>query len=135
MTRADSEYSVYKKRAIQKCFQWKLFTTLWHKQQGFRIPTDFWSFGVNRWFPAPFLFSDISIGFKRELKMGGKTPQLTSVSKKPGQTTVVIQYYSLSRFFWNRRYNRNSYGRFNFFTTDFFITGEKFIKRRKKENF
>ena len=29
---------------------------------------------------------------------------ITSVSKKPGQTTVVIQYYSLSRFFWNRRY-------------------------------
>ena len=30
---------------------------------------------------------------------------LTSVSKKSGQTTVVIQYYSLSRFFWNRRYH------------------------------
>ena len=28
---------------------------------------------------------------------------VTSVSKKSGQTTVVIQYYSLSRFFWNRR--------------------------------
>ena len=26
------------------------------------------------------------------------------VSKKFGQTTVVIQYYSLSSFFWNRRY-------------------------------
>ena len=29
---------------------------------------------------------------------------VTSASKKPGQTTVVIQYYSLSRFFWNRCY-------------------------------
>ena len=30
--------------------------------------------------------------------------EVTSVSKKSGQTIVVIQYYSLSRFFWNRRY-------------------------------
>ena len=30
---------------------------------------------------------------------------ITSVSKKSGQTAVVIQYYSLSRFFWNRHYN------------------------------
>ena len=30
---------------------------------------------------------------------------ITSVSNKSGQTTVVIQYYSLSRFFWNRRYS------------------------------
>ena len=28
---------------------------------------------------------------------------LTSVSKKPGQTTVLYHYCSLSRFFWNRR--------------------------------
>ena len=27
-----------------------------------------------------------------------------SVSKKSGQTTVVLQYYSLSSFFWNRCY-------------------------------
>ena len=38
------------------------------------------------------------------LSIFSKKPHLTSVSKKPGQTTVVIQYYSLSRFFWNRRY-------------------------------
>ena len=31
---------------------------------------------------------------------------VTSVSKKSEQTTVVIQYYSLSRFFWNRRYKK-----------------------------
>ena len=30
-----------------------------------------------------------------------RNSDLTSVSKKSGQTTVVIQYYSLSRFFWN----------------------------------
>ena len=30
--------------------------------------------------------------------------EVTSVSKKSGQTTVVIQNYRLSRFFWNRRY-------------------------------
>ena len=29
---------------------------------------------------------------------------VTSVSKKSGQTTIAIQYYSLSRFFWTRRY-------------------------------
>ena len=31
---------------------------------------------------------------------------VTSVSKKSEQTTVVIQYYKLSRFFWNRHYNK-----------------------------
>ena len=33
-----------------------------------------------------------------------KNKDVTSVSKKSGQTTAVIQYYSLSRFFWNRHY-------------------------------
>ena len=43
-------------------------------------------------------FTNSSLPWK-ELKK-----RLTSVSKKLGQTTVVIQYCSLSRFFWNKRY-------------------------------
>ena len=38
-----------------------------------------------------------------EIKILEAILELTSVSKKSGQTTVVIQYYSLSRFFWSRR--------------------------------
>ena len=34
--------------------------------------------------------------------------ELTSVSKKSGQTIVLYQYCGLSRFFWNRRYFLNS---------------------------
>ena len=45
-----------------------------------------------------------NLGFLR------KRYDLTSVSKKPGQTTVLYHYCSLSRFFWNRRY-------YNFFIT------------------
>ena len=33
--------------------------------------------------------------YQRKIKLG---MYVTSVLKKPGQTTVVIQYYSLSRF-------------------------------------
>ena len=38
---------------------------------------------------------------------------VTSDSKKPGQTTVVIQCCSLSRFFWIRRYDKNSNGKYH----------------------
>ena len=30
--------------------------------------------------------------------------EITSVSKKPGQTILLYHYYGLSRFFWNRCY-------------------------------
>ena len=35
------------------------------------------------------------------------TYNITSVSKKPGQTIVLYHYCGLSRFFWNRRYLRS----------------------------
>ena len=38
----------------------------------------------------------------------GATRHLMSVSKKSGQTTVVIQYYSFSSFFWNGHYTQET---------------------------
>ena len=53
------------------------------------LSTIYWN-GIGMTFCQIGLFSSICL--------------LTSVSKKPGQTTVVIRYHSLSRFVWKRRY-------------------------------